>query len=375
MEVEFDKEIDALLKRGSGGRTITIGEFAGGHPDADEIAAFVERAIPENTRAVLTNHFAECDPCRKVLSSAILIGFEEIAAPERVNAAAPIAAALPWYRRLFQFPQLAYTLGGLVVLFAGFIGVSVVLNTLPMGAYEMSRSEPTAQNAPVESQTYSNSNAASSAPIEAANATANSPVLLTESAPETRGSAPVANTAASNYSIQLPAGQAEDDRAMQRPVPRATVLPDIAEKKAKAEEPAPDVVAQQDRSVMPARENEVRKETLRAVPAGTPPPPPPKAVTMAPGAPRDKQAADASPEATKSVGANRMASNRRQVKGKTFEFRQGAWYDTTYRGQGTINVRRNTEDYRKLDGGLKSLAESFIGTVVTIWNGKAYKID
>ena len=67
--------------------------------------------------------------------------------------------------------------------------------------------------------------------------------------------------------------------------------------------------------------------------------------------------------------------NRKQVSGKTFEFRQGAWYDTTYRGQGTINVRRHTNDYQKLDSGLRGIAESFFGTVVTIWNGKAYRIQ
>jgi hypothetical protein len=63
------------------------------------------------------------------------------------------------------------------------------------------------------------------------------------------------------------------------------------------------------------------------------------------------------------------------VSGRTFELRQGAWYDTSYRGQGTINVRRNTETYRKLDRGLRSIAENLIGTIVTVWNGKAYRIQ
>jgi len=74
-------------------------------------------------------------------------------------------------------------------------------------------------------------------------------------------------------------------------------------------------------------------------------------------------------------GAADTTSDRKRVGGKTFEFRSGAWYDTTYRGQGTVNVRRRTENYDRLDRGLRSIADSFIGTVVTVWNGKAYRID
>ncbi len=74
------------------------------------------------------------------------------------------------------------------------------------------------------------------------------------------------------------------------------------------------------------------------------------------------------------ANGRRVDLNRKQVSGKTFEFRRGAWFDTTYRGQGTVNVRRNTADYQKLDVGLRGIAESFFGTVVTIWNGKAYRI-
>ena len=76
-------------------------------------------------------------------------------------------------------------------------------------------------------------------------------------------------------------------------------------------------------------------------------------------------------------GGNNSANiaNKKEVSGKSFEFRQGAWYDTTYRGQETINVRRNSDEYRKLDRGLRGIADSFIGTVVTLWNGKAYRIQ
>jgi hypothetical protein len=65
----------------------------------------------------------------------------------------------------------------------------------------------------------------------------------------------------------------------------------------------------------------------------------------------------------------------RRVGGKDFQFRNGAWYDTAYRGQGTTNVRRGSDDYKKLDSGLRSIAESLDGVVVTVWGGKAYRIQ
>ena len=98
MELEFDKEIDALIRREGAGRTITIGEFAGLHPDADEIAAFVERALPANARAAMTGHFAECDPCRRILSNAIALNAEEVSTVAE-GIAAPVETAAPKRRR------------------------------------------------------------------------------------------------------------------------------------------------------------------------------------------------------------------------------------------------------------------------------------
>ncbi|MEO7673138.1 MAG: hypothetical protein ABIU09_03550, partial [Pyrinomonadaceae bacterium] len=70
-----------------------------------------------------------------------------------------------------------------------------------------------------------------------------------------------------------------------------------------------------------------------------------------------------------------MTSGRRTVSGRSFELKQGVWYDSTYRGQGTTNIRRGTEQYKKIGGGLRAIGEGISGTVVTVWNGKAYRID
>jgi len=145
MELEFDKEIDALIRREGAARTITIGEFAGLHPDADEIAAFLENAVPASSRRELIGHFAGCDTCRRTLSNAIVLNGETVStAPEGI--AAPVAAVVPWYRRLFLFPNLAYVMGGLIILFGGFIGLSV-FNSYQNTASEVSQVDPSESRA------------------------------------------------------------------------------------------------------------------------------------------------------------------------------------------------------------------------------------
>jgi hypothetical protein len=44
-------------------------------------------------------------------------------------------------------------------------------------------------------------------------------------------------------------------------------------------------------------------------------------------------------------------------------------------GQKTTNVSRGSDEYKKLDAGLRSIADSFSGeTVIIVWQGKAYRI-
>ena len=65
----------------------------------------------------------------------------------------------------------------------------------------------------------------------------------------------------------------------------------------------------------------------------------------------------------------------RSAGGKSFNNRQGAWYDTAYHGQTTTNISRGSEEYKKLDGGLRSIAQNLGGVVVVVWKGKAYRIQ
>ena len=61
--------------------------------------------------------------------------------------------------------------------------------------------------------------------------------------------------------------------------------------------------------------------------------------------------------------------------GKTFKRKDNVWYDSAYRGQPTTNVTRGTSEYKKLNSGLRGIAENLGGTVIAVWKEKAYRIQ
>jgi hypothetical protein len=69
------------------------------------------------------------------------------------------------------------------------------------------------------------------------------------------------------------------------------------------------------------------------------------------------------------------SSGRKSLGGRTFERKQNVWYDTAYQGRPTINVRRGTAEFNRLDAGLRSIANSLPGTIVVVWGAKAYRIQ
>ncbi len=380
MELEFDKEMDALLRGETGGRTITIGEFAGGHPDADEIAAFLESALPAPARLSLVEHFADCNDCRGILSKAIVLNSDVPVANADIAAPA-IATAIPWYRRLLLFPNLAYVMGGLVVLFSGFIGLSLLELGSGDRQFELSRSaantSPASREPALATDTASTSDAANSASNTMSNTatTANTntgeavvPVeVLNERQPGTSGPG-----RSQNYE------DSPNLRALPTQPPSDTAQKEVV---AKAEDDQRDEArTETDRLPQTAQERRAENERAAELPA-----PAAQAPVNTSGPFRTQQqqvqlpargrTADAAKlEAPPAKRASRSPESK-QVGDKTFELRERVWYDTAYRGQRTTNVRRNTAEYSKLDVGLRQIAESFEGTVVTVWRGKAYRID
>lgn len=408
MELEFDNEIDALLRKEAAAKTITISEFAGVHLDADEIAAFVDNAVPVHTRTGFIRHFAGCDRCRKALSHAAVLHLEE--AEPAGSIVAPVAEVhVPWYRRLFLFPNLAYVMGGLIVMFAGFISISVYNSGVGSGEFEMSKSVSSGEPVAAESERNyaANTNSMSQPMANASSNTANTAVAAddgltsadspNESVALQKGPSPSDSDELRGAPLATPAMQPPSPSIKESPITadgidenkRVEKLPTSGRNvqdlqvqpkdKAKAEErKAPLTMA-------PSAENSRNTQATQNVPLTAKGPSAQRNDNRL-GEQRNAQlsrdreadtALKAPAKKTDSTTGGRagFGSDRKQVSGKTFVFKQGAWYDTVYNGQGTINVRRRTESYKKLDSGLRGIAESIIGTVVTVWNGKAYRID
>src|SRR5690349_787079 len=126
MEVDFDKEIDAMLRKAQRDAPVLIGDFTSSrHLDANEISAFAENAMPEKSRSLHMAHLADCDRCRKILSNVLVMNSE--AAPATTSPGViTIAERAPWYKRLFLFPNLAYVMGSLVLIFSAFLGYTIL---------------------------------------------------------------------------------------------------------------------------------------------------------------------------------------------------------------------------------------------------------
>ncbi len=68
-------------------------------------------------------------------------------------------------------------------------------------------------------------------------------------------------------------------------------------------------------------------------------------------------------------------SESRRIGEKTFRRSGGVWYDASYTGQSTTNIRRGTNDFQKLDANLRSIADVLSGAIVVVYKGKAYRIQ
>jgi hypothetical protein len=287
---------------------------------------------------------------------------------------------------LFFFPNLAYVMGGLVLVFSGFLGYVVLRNTTggeaTISQVTETRSAEKAENLDL------NSGATSPAESAAANTSANAAsnaanTAAMSSSAVTANKALNTNEAVASNDRESVFGGLRRDEARDAAAPVAAPPPpdtadSIAEAtgatqpkpayKAKAEAEKDDKTAMAKEAYDGAdrvRANEEQK--MRNAPATGGP-----MKKSAPAGPSRNMQSQFPDRAQNAIIAPNPVKN---AGGKKFELRDGVWYDTAYRGQTTINVRRGTEAFLRLDGGLRSIAETIGGTSVIVWSGKAYRIQ
>ncbi len=376
----FDKEIDAILRQTRNGQTVLAETSPSAHLDADDLAAFAENALPDKTKQLYTRHLADCNRCRYILADIISLNSE---AEIETASSAVVAVAektpeniVPWYRRMFVFPQLTYTMGFLVLIFSGFLAYLVLLN--PSRNFDGSQLSQIEEKAPVMPGAVANANSMTTAANSAAN--------FSNAAPAS-ANASVGNNAPATG-----------------PVPNASLLPETALNKAAA----PRIEPNEREKIITAKPPEKSTADDRQKATAPPPPAPAPAQPMISATRRaeapktdDKEKTSAQADenktaeaetpnnyATDSVAgqsvksapaakptAKKLASETRQSGGRTFTRKNGVWYDANYNNQPTINISRGSNEYQKLDGGLRSIAQSLSGTLVVVSQGKAYRIQ
>lgn len=391
MDHEFDKEIDALLRKAHRDGPVLVGDFAGSrHLDADEISAFAENAAPEKFRAMYTTHLADCDRCRKILSNVLVLNAE--AAPAAASSLSAITIAereMPWYKKLFAFPNLAYVMGSLVLIFGGFLAFTIVRNSSGNNVATSKMPESAASNITpsFQSDEYAansanmSANAASDTTVMGMPANSNS---LAERGDVTAGErGPLAGSEVrrdENFALDGADSSAAGTTAVTTQPP-----------------PPPPAALAAPKDVKLADRDDVAKEKVENK-AGNLPTEPSKTDSMLKQEQYKGNATQSGPMRNSENQYNRQLENlerrreadkkvargaaeeggsagRKVVGGRTFERKQGVWYDTAYAGRPTINVQRGTAEFNRLDSGLRSIANSLSGTIVVVWGAKAYRIQ
>ena len=130
MELNFDKEMDALLRQAARQETPAQAAKAGeAHLDVDELAAFSANALPVKARARAMEHLVDCGNCRTILSNLVFFEHQEEEKPAAFAALAPVVKEASLLERIlgvFKFPTLAYGMAGLVLVFTAAIGFVVL---------------------------------------------------------------------------------------------------------------------------------------------------------------------------------------------------------------------------------------------------------
>jgi hypothetical protein len=402
-----DKDMDVLIGRyATGAAKGTPVE----HPDADELNAFAEGALPPAARQRYLSHFADCDDCRKLVSQLAVTTGAGVEA--RIPASQTVAE--PWWKKLsavFAIPTLRYAAFTVVLL--AVVGIAFVVWRKPeqpnagLIAQNQPQTNPVEAVKPATSQepealreegTQRNTNTAPAQPTVPPTSDPNQSGLTTLSPPPPPK--PADALAAKDTAPPVVAGAGRSDDA-----PRAQSTPSYApapatetyrmESRERAQQspgaspggPRRNESVDKYKTVDRARSGDLaqaRDEDSNRAAANQPATENKQEASKS--ARTSSEVADVSRrsvgelrgEARKSEGARARSEElpeTRSVGGRKFKRQGNAWVDSKFKSSmSTRTVARGSEEFDKLDSGLRSIAKQLSGEIVVVWKGKAYRI-
>ena len=397
-----DKDMDVLIERYVKGAAKST-PFE--HPDADELNAFAEGALPPAARQRYLSHFADCDDCRKLLSQLAVTTGAGVEA--RIPASEPVAEL--WWRKLsavFALPTLRY--GAFAVVLLAVVGIAFLVWRPPaqrnaeMIAQNQPQTDPVEAVKPAtspvpevlrEEGTQRYANTATAQPTVPPASDQNRTGLTTLSPPPPPK--PVDAVAAKETaSVVAGAGRADDaPRAQSSPSYAPAPPSDTFRYESRGREsPSPGGPRRNEsydksKAVDRARSGDfskARDEDSTGAAASQP-----ASENKLEDAKRERTASQVATVSPKSVGELRMEARKsegaraaseeapetRSIGGRKFKRQGNAWVDSKLKSSMSIrNVARGSEEYDKLDSGLRSISNQLGGEIVVVWKGKAYRI-
>lgn len=380
MEFEFDKEMDALLRKAaSSNSALTVA--ADSHLDADEISMFAENAMPDKAKSLAISHMADCDRCRTILSNVVALNSGETATavPERevVVSTAP-AQSQSWMAGWFTTKSLAYGFGALALVFAGMISLTVFrsMNTdsqqiaqadnesiqkaaAPKSEIEKDLSSlADSSNSEASSNSTGDVGADKSASDDLAEFERNT--STTTGRENMRRVEPSESSVDSRKDLSRLAGERDRNKSDDFAVLDEEQRPGKP-KAAPRRQPRANESKTKEENAITTRGATVRDRPADAQLDG--------AVVV-----EDSDSKKAAPPPPVAAGAS-TSGVRKNIDGKSFNRLNGIWYDSKYAGEPTIKVKRKTSPYRELDSGLRAIGDKLDGTIIVVWKTKAYRID
>jgi len=339
------------------------------HLDADEITAFAENVIPAPTRLIYAGHLADCSQCRRELAFAL--SFQSETVDDGIPDAAPAKVeSTPSYQSLFSAPGLAAVFGALILVLGGSLVYTTLRDRAGVDVAQVfdtdsgsnTNSNQAAASANVVLPSTANANADASA-----NSASNSMSARVPQSPTASGRAETAantNAALKRETFSVDGMERSAIRpADAAPPPTVTVtdsmagapMPATPEAERKADDP-------DEAAKLAERQQNRNRDALLASPK------------QKSGPARYQAQSKVQQNSTQNLSRLEPSSSRR-ISGRTFNRRDGVWYDASFRGQPTTDVRRGTDAFRKLDGALRNIANSLDGVVVVVWKARAYRIQ
>jgi hypothetical protein len=398
MNREPNKEIDILLRKLSGKPNGNAAAAEGNssasapeHLDADELNAYAENALPASLRSRYTEHLADCNSCRKLVTQLSLSSTAAIVqAPVEESAPSRVMALLAG---LFSPLVIRYAVPTMAVILVVAIAWIVV------------RREPVydqvAKNTETRTQPTLADQSSSPAVDQIPNDSSAPQKGFTERHPaQPQGTPSEGRAAVTSAGNKAPEESKEGEVAAKQdqPPPAApvTVVAPSGGTGAVAQTKA---VSSVDRNELEARkkaEAEVAKvqnqnqnqiqnqQERRAYEQNRSGPSEPKAVQRGVNtqksneSPRDTRQRAAEPEAQAKDKASDDEAEVRTVGGHKFTKRGRVWVDALYNSESaTTNVSRGSEQYRSLMGdepGLRAIVEQLSGEVLVVWKSRSYRI-